>query len=384
MGIKLSSEPFITQAMETTGLEDFGGRTFEAGMEALIHSLNHDIDLNEGNAGYFQQVIVQVLTNRLAVTQLIKEHPEISAEKIEAPLIVVGLPRSGTTFLQTLLAMDPLARYLRNFETFSSLCPPPELFPVSVDPRIQTCDNIMEGFFKMAPTLRGINGINFMAHGTAECQNLTALEFVHMGWSAGSSLFSHGNWVGECDMGPAYQWHQRLLQMLQWKLPNERWVLKAPMHLFGLDCLLETYPDARIVFTHRDPVAAMASGVSMVRHWTEFTTQQVDLPAIADWYPKLWAKGLERALALRKKAKKGQIFDVYHQALIQDPMHTIQKIYDHFDLPFGQGAEKRMQTWLRDNPRSRFGTHSVSTEVLGLNPGQEKERFGFYLAQFDL
>ena len=93
--------------------------------------------------------------------------------------------------------------------------------------------------------------------------------------------------------------HKRLLQMLQWTAPNERWVLKAPIHLFGLKTLLKTYPDARIIFIHRDPFEAMTSGVSMVSHWTQLTTGQVDIPAIAGWYPALWAKGLEKALAVR-------------------------------------------------------------------------------------
>lgn len=384
MGVKLSSQPFITRAVETAGLDDFGGRTFEQGLAALIDSLNHDLELPETTVGYFGQLISQVLINRLEATQLVKDHPEIRDERIVQPVFIVGLPRSGTTLLHTLLALDPVSRYLRNFESFAAICPPPELIPGSMDPRIQACHDAMEGFFSMAPELRGINGLNFMAWGTAECQNLMALEFVHMGWSAGSSLFTHGNWVGDCHMAPAYQWHKRMLQILQWKLPNERWVLKAPIHLFGLDDLLETYPDAKIVFTHRNPFDAMVSGVSMVAHWTRFTTGQVNVPAIADWYPNLWAKGLERALTIRKRLRDDQIIDVYHKDLIHAPKRVIESIYDHFKLHFSNAAKKRIQTWLRDNPRSRFGNHAYSADEFGLIPEHENERFDFYHAKFDL
>jgi hypothetical protein len=335
-------------------------------------------------AGYFQRLIFQLLINRLEVTQLIKGHPEILEEKIEQPVIIVGLPRSGTTLLQTLLALDPGSRYLRNYESFAAICPPSELIPWSVDPRIQACHEVVEGFFAIAPELRAINGLNFMAMGTAECQNLMALEFVHMGWSAGSSLFSHGSWVGDCDMAPAYLWHKRLLQVLQWKLPNERWCLKAPIHLFGLDHLLKTYPDAKIVFTHRDPFDAMVSGVSMVSRWTKFTTQQVNIPAIAKWYPDLWAKGLERALRVRKQLRADQIIDVHHKQLINSPEAVIESIYDHFNLAFSKAAKKRMQTWLRDNPRSRFGSHDCSADEFGLLPAHERERFDFYHADVEL
>jgi len=384
LGIKLSSEQFLEHAVETSGLEDFGGDTFQEGLEALVDSLNKDLDLEEGTAGYFQQAITQILVNRLQVTQLVKNNPEIEREEIQKPLFILGLPRSGTSITQTLMALDPLSRYLRNFETTGAVCPPPQLMPSAPDPRIQACHEGMEGLLSLDSDLRGINGINFMALGTAECQNLTAYEFVHAGWSAGSSLFSHGNWVGECDMSRAYAWHKRLLQVLQWKLPNERWVLKAPLHLFGLDCLLETYPDARIVFTHRDPFDAMVSGVSMAFHWTRATTGQANAPAIADWYSALWAKGLERALEVRSQLKEKQVLDLFHKDLSHDPLQAMEAIYGHFDLPFSRAAKKRMQVWLRDNPRSRFGSHNCSASELGLKPGREKKRFEFYLNRFDL
>jgi len=378
MGIKFSPKPLIDQAVDVTGLNDFNGRSFEEGLNALIHSLNHDLDMGELTAGYFQNVILGTLTNRLAVTQLIKDHPEIRDETIEDPIVIVGLPRSGTTLLHTLLALDPLSRYLRNFETFSTICPPAELIPGSVDPRIQECHDAMESFFAAAPSLRGINGLNFMASGTAECQNLMALEFVHLGWSVGASLFSYGNWVSACDMRPAYQWHKRLLKVLQWKLPNERWVLKAPLHLFNLDHLLETYPDAKIIFTHREPVAAMLSGISMACQWTAFSTQQVDTAAISDWYPALWAKGLERAIAIKDGMRDDQVFDADHQKLAEDPVRLVESIYDHFHIPFGRASKRRMQTWLRDNPRSKFGRHTYSSEELGIDPSQISKRFTFY------
>jgi hypothetical protein len=153
--------------------------------------------------------------------------------------------------------------------------------------------------------------------------------------------------------------------------------------LFGLDRLLETYPDARIVFTHRDPFDAMASGVSMVVHWSRATTGHANAPAIADWYPALWAKGLARALEVRDRLKKEQVLDLFHEDLSRDPLQAIEAVYAHFDIPLSRAAKKRMQVWLRDNPRSRFGSHNSSTSALGLQPDRENERFDFYIDRFD-
>ncbi|MCG8617962.1 MAG: sulfotransferase [Desulfobacterales bacterium] len=377
MGTHLSSDQFKTQAMNETGLTDFGGNTYEAGLEAFLESLNTEIP-KDRDTGYFQQIILHLLKNRLEVTRFIGAHPEILEEKIQAPVFIVGLPRSGTTILHTLLSLDPMARYLRNFETTGPVCPPPELMPKVPDPRIQPTHDALEGLFAMAPELRGINGINFMAQGTAECQNLMAHEFVHMGWSAGSSLFSHGNWVGDCNMTAAYEWHKRILQMLQWKHPNQHWVLKAPIHLFGLGQLLETYPDARLIFTHRNPVDAMVSGVSMVARWSRFTTGRADIPAIADWYPALWAKGLERTLKIKSSLPENSYTEIHHGDLSRAPIDTVAGACDRLRLSLSPAAERRMEVWLRDNPRTGFGTHNCSAEDFGLDPGRIKKTFSFY------
>lgn len=385
MGIKLNAEDLVTRVMEETGLEDFGGRTFEEGLGVFVGSLNNDVDLTEGTAGFFQQQIQQILMNRLEITRLVKDHPEILEEKIEKPVFIVGLPRSGTTVLHTLMALDPTSRYLRNFESAGPVCPPAGLIPKPADPRIQGFHESMEGLFSMAPVLRSINGINFMAHGTAECQNLTAHEFVHMGWSCGSSLFSHGDWVSECCMQAAYHWHKRLLQVMQWKSPNERWVLKAPMHLFGLVDLMETYPDARIVFTHRNPVDAMVSGISMVYHWTKFTTGQENLKAISDWYPGIWSKGLKKALKVIERFNPDHRVDVFHRDLSESPVKTVEKIFKKFGLRFSGGVRKRMQTWLRDHPRSAFGGHGHAHNIAKqTDSGKVGEEFKFYMDRFDL
>jgi hypothetical protein len=313
----LSKNNLIENAIKTSGLNDFGGDSFKDGLGAFIHSLNHDLQLNEMSAQIFKGMITQLIHS-------------------------------------------------------------------AQDPRILSCHQTMEGFFAVMPQLRGINGINFMANGTAECENLMFHEFIKFGVAAGSSLISYGNWVADCNMQQAYRTHKKLLQVLQWKMPNERWVLKAPIHLFGLDHLLETYPDARIVFTHRDPLQAIRSGVSMVYHWTNLSTQQADKTVIADWWPKVWEKGLKKALTIRNHVDASSFCDIYHDKITQDPVEAVRAIYNHFDLPLGSGHLKRMMVWLRDNPRTKFGNHDPAHETFNLNPDDLNERFYGYRQQFNV
>ncbi len=376
MNYVLTSEMLIKKAVKTTGLEDFGEDTWQPGLEALVHSLNTDMEPNEGCFNYFFAVISQVLANRLEVQALFSQHPEINEQKIKAPIVITGLPRTCTTIAHTLLALDPGARFLRNWESTMAVCPPPRLMSSAIDPRIQACQTAMDGFFTAMPQLRGINGINFMTHGTSECQNLMVHEFVHFGHAAGSSLFSYGDYLSDCDYGPAYRYHKQLLQVLQWKCPNERWVLKAPIHLFGLAALLEVYPDAKIIFTHRDPLEAISSGISMVEKWTAFTTGKSDRNAISDWWIRLWSLALKRAMTVLEQLASRRVYDLNHSDISKDPLQTIEHLYNHFNIPFSQNHAKRMQAWLRDNPRSKFGAHNH-----GLTQSEKKQvstKFQFY------
>ncbi len=368
--MNFTSEMLINQAKEATGLEDFGGDTWKLGLETLVHSLNTDMELNEGCYNQFSMMLTQVLVNRLEVQKLIIQHPEIKEQSIKAPIIITGLPRTGTSIAHTFLALDPCARFLRNWESAMAVCPPPKLMSPSIDPRIQSYQTAMDGFFSAIPQLRGINGINFMANGTSECQNLMVHEFVHFGHAAGSSLFSYGEYLSDCDYGPAYRYHKKLLQLLQWKCPNERWVLKAPIHLFGLEALLAVYPDARIVFTHRNPLEAISSGISMVEKWTRFTTGKADRKAIADWWIRLWALALKRTMIVREKLDPGQIFDLDHSDISKAPLNAVSRLYEHFNILPSQSHAERMKAWLMENPRSAFGKHDH-----GLNQYEEEQVF---------
>ncbi|MEH0022275.1 MAG: sulfotransferase [Desulfobacter sp.] len=378
MSYQLTPEMLIDQARKMTGLDDFGADTWMPGLAALVRSLNTDVAPSEGCFNYFFTVLSQVLANRLEVQALVARHPEITKQAIKHPLIITGLPRTGTTIAHTLLALDPCARFIRNWESAMNICPPPGLMPRDIDPRAQAYHAGMEGLFSAMPGLRGINGVNFMAHGTAECQNLTAHEFAHFGYAAGSSLFSYGDYLSDCDYKPVYRYHKLLLQVLQWKTPNERWVLKAPMHLFGLKALLGVYPDARIIFTHRDPLSAVSSGISMVEQWTRFTTGTANRRAIVNWWIRVWSHGLKQAMDIRQHLGPNRVYDLFHEELPRSPAETVKNIHTHFNIPFLRSHSQRIRAWLADNTRPSFGSHDH--RLTADEQKQASTAFAFYNA----
>jgi hypothetical protein len=372
----------MDQARQTTGLEDFGEIRFRDGLEALVDAVNARADFHANAIHYLQTKITRILADNLEVTRLIRRRPAIRREAIAAPLIITGLPRTGTTILQTLIALDPESRFLRNWETAVNICPPPRLLRSAADPRIAAFSRTVEGLLQMNPVLEAINGLNFLAGGTAECQNLMAHAFRSMEYCVAFGLRSYGEWLLACDMRPGYQWHRRLLKVLQYDTPNARWVLKAPMHLIALDALLAVYPDARLIFTHRDPFAATLSGASLVYHWSTLAGRPPDRRRIGRWFPGQWARAMRQALAVRRRHRPESFCDIFFDELNADPVGTVRSLYRHWGLTVTPGHRRRMEVWLRDNPRASFGEHAYAAADFGLSREAIDREFAFYKDRF--
>jgi hypothetical protein len=237
---------------------------------------------------------------------------------------------------------------------------------------------------KQHPTIKAINGHNAITGGPAECQNLMAHDFSHFGFAAGFGLASYAKWLTSHDLAQAYRYHHLLLKLLQWKWPNEHWVLKAPMHLFGLDHLLKEYPDARIVFTHRNPASATASGASLFHHWSLLALENPKPETLGTWWPALWNSVLQRAIAVRDSQPKLAVCDVHHNDITNDPIDVVSRIYQFFGLEVSSGHLRRMQVWLRENPRKRYGEHAYHPSQFGMRAEEVVEMFKSYIDRFGI
>jgi hypothetical protein len=246
----------LGMARARTGLDDFGDDSFRDGLERFVRALQDEARLNAVGQVAIREQIVGLLSQRLQIEDWYRRHPEIDEEAIDAPLIGLGLPRTGSTALSFLLAEDPNARSLRTWEA-SEPCPPPSTVH-GADPRIERAQMQAAQHERESPRLSAL--VPSSATGPQECQLMMGLDFKSQMFQASAYIPSYSGWLlHDADLTSTYQYERRALKLLQWGTPVRPWRLKSPTHLLFLDYLDRAFPDARFVMTHRDPAEAIVS-----------------------------------------------------------------------------------------------------------------------------
>ncbi len=378
MSAVLDGDRLLEAAVEATGLSDFGELPFREGLDAqlwgLEHESGHPADRLEGmTAG-----LVGTLAKRLRLVEDRKRHPEIAAEKITAPLVVIGLPRTGSTHLHALLSTRPGARAPLQWE-MNEPSPPPEAASFERDPRIARVQAALDArpgaaeLMKLHP---------FGATRPEQCIGLIDWSFVNSAVMAAHRMPSYFEWFLAADHRPAYAHHRRMLQHLQWRVPGE-WVLKWPKHVFSLDALLDTYPDARIVWTHRDPGRVLPSVVDFVGTIRRGASPLYDPVRFAKEWVALEEIGLLRAMSVREQIDdERRFYDLQYNDLIADPVRAVTCIYEHFGVPVDDETRERVSAYQTRNPQDKHGRHQYTPEQYGLDADRLRERFGPYVDRF--
>ena len=373
-----------TASARAGGRSDFGEPQFMRGLEQLVASLERDAFLTPIGRMIARERILNSAKNRLDYIGDRKLHPEIAKERIVAPIVVVGMPRTGSTILHDILAQDPDSRAPLTWEVmFPS--PSPESASFETDPRIAVCDATFPGVDAQIPAFKAMHPMG--ARLSQECVTIMADTLVSALFHNQFRVNSYQDWVDqEADFAPVYAFHEQQLQHLQWRVKRDRWVLKTGAHMWGLEHLLARYPDARIVFTHRDPVKTMTSYASLTALVRSLGSQTIDPKEIArDWTARI-KRVLEHAIDVRQRpvAAKAQFYDMYFQDFVSDQFATVENIYRAFDLPLSQEAAKRMKTFIADNPKDKHGIHRYSPEEFGVDPHAVRESFRRYMERFGL
>ncbi|MFL2935235.1 MAG: sulfotransferase family protein [Myxococcota bacterium] len=370
----------MDRAHADTGLDDFGDERFKKGLSALCETLDTTAGLSESGRKMNWRRIVRLLGTRLRVEAAFKRHPEIRDRQIQSPIFLTGLPRSGTSATFNLLGCDPASRPLLLWEgTFPD--PLEGLPPDAEDPRYKA---MKDALAQMRDQNSDFAKIHYTDADTPEeCVIPMAMTFenVHQGFEV--LMEPYGSYFYGLDLHPQYADYREILKMIDWQRPGERWLLKSPAHLLGLDALLSAFPDSCVVLNHRDPVEAVASYCSMMETFSLSQGCSAQ-PGLGNAVLEFCATALERGLAVRDREDPGRFFDIRFDDFVEGPMQTVDRLYDHFGLSMTAEAEKVMQDHVANHPRGKHGSHEYDLASYGLDADQVRERLKWYIDRFDL
>jgi hypothetical protein len=376
---RLERDALIERSVQLTGLDDFGDVPFLEPLEVLVHALVHDARVEGSARDRALEMLTGVLAKRLRLVADRKGHPEIEREEIAGPIFIVGPPRSGSTHLHALLACVSGMRAPLFWE-MSVPSPPPDRATFDRDPRIEMVEKVVdempEGLMVRHP---------MSATRPEQCNLLNDWSFINQAWTASFYIPSYLEWLLDADFSPAYEAHRRTLQHLQWRVPG-RWVLKYPKHLLSLPALVNTYPDASFVWTHRDPAVVIPSAVSLTGFMRESNTTGFDPVRFGREWVVVEELSLQRGIAGRDRGlyPKDRNTDVHFAALMNDAESVVANVCEHVGAGFGDGSRQRVATWTDSHPRTQHGVHIYSGADFGLDPGRLRNRFAFYTSRFGI
>src|SRR5262245_58246263 len=376
----LDPDAIARAACRRSGLEDFGDSGWREGLEVLCLSLELEGNLSAFGRIAMRGLITSALENRLRLIDWAARHPEVREERIERPWVVVGLPRTGTTLLSLLLALDPEVRPLLHWES-TSLVPPPDLATHSEDPRISAAAKQVEQLGGLNPAVRAMHPMG--ATLATECVGLLFLDLRSLLIETQAHMPSYGRWLEKAEMRGAYAMHRLALQVLQSRIPTPAWSLKTPQHLWSLDTLLEFYPDARIVWTHRDPAKVVPSVASLNTSLQRLNMRANDPFAVGrDWDDKLHL-AVTRGIEFDRR-QDGRVWchHLQYADLIADPVSTVRSLYEHFGAQVSPLHERRMEVWMRERHQEVHGRHAYDPGDFGLTLAGLAERYSEYRERF--
>jgi len=378
---RLDEERLLAAARRRARLEDFGPESFRPGLRRLIASLERDAALNQVGRLFAQRQILELLTHRLRLADHRARHPELAEEKIERPLFILGLPRTGTSLLHSLLALDPGHRVALSWEV-DDPCPPPEAATYASDPRIARSERRFAQLRGLAPGVQAIHPVGALL--PQECIVITACEFASLRFEMCFDVSGYQDWLVEQDLRPCYAFHRRFLQHLQSRRPGGRWVLKSPGHLGPIEALLGEYPDALIVQMHRDPLQVIPSVASLEYTLRGVASDAVDPAAVGAQQLRLWPRLLEQGMDARDRHPEHahRFCDLHFQEIAADPIGCVRRIYAQFELELSPQTLARMQAHLAAHPRDEHGLHRYSLAMFGLDAELVSRRFERYRTRF--
>jgi Sulfotransferase family len=382
-GAATSLEPdaLMGAVVAETGLGDFGPDDFVPRLDVLCRSLREEARLND--AGLLAQAVLVtgLLRNRLLLEDLVGRHPEILDERVEKPIVICGLPRTGTTHLHNLMSSDPALRSLPYWESMEPVLAEGERPAAGdPDPRWERTEMALSFLDVAMPEFKRMHEMT-VDHVHEEIQ-LLAIDFSTMLFETIAPIPSWRDDYLARDQRPSYAYLKKILQALQWLRGGTRWVLKSPQHLEQFPALRDTFPDATFVVTHRDPVSVTASMLTMIAYSLRLGHDQVDLPWIGDYWSERLRRMLQACVDARDVLPATRTIDVHFDEFMADDVAMVRRIYELADQPFTPGAHAAMTSFMDHNPRGRHGAVLYDLGQFGLDRVRLREALSFYVDHF--
>ncbi|MFC7516810.1 sulfotransferase family protein [Herbaspirillum sp. GCM10030257] len=367
----------------SNGLSDFGDVHFRPALSIMLQSLEKEARLSSTGRHLIRQRLVELLSNRLKVEDYCKRNPEILDEVVAEPVVIVGLPRTGTTLLQRILATDPRFYSLAWWESRHPV-------PVSLieagkaDPRIESARVEVASMIEAMPELLSIHPLDAEE---ADEEVMLMEQSFHGAMDAYVHIPAYADWREQQDQVPSYAYLKKLLQFLQWQkkrrgIMAERWVLKTPHHLYAMQALLAVFPDAKVIQTHRDPLQTIPSLASFVHTLWRIYSDHADAREAGRQWNGQFARGLRRTMALRDGLDGDVFHDVRFADTVSRPMEVVRDIYRFLKMPLNVEVEEGMQRWLARNGREKRAPHDYTAARYGLSDEQLSQDYAEYRARY--
>ncbi|MBV9250650.1 MAG: sulfotransferase [Acetobacteraceae bacterium] len=378
----LSNKELLKVAQRRTGLCDFGELPIVEPLQILLEACAKQASLSLVGRVATRWDVIRFLTNLLTLREQEYRVPAILEQPIDKPVIITGLPRSGTTFLHRLMMEDPANRAPLVWETIY-----PYPLKQARDRRVERVARQLRAFEWLAPEFRDLHPLH--AHSPQECSEITAHVFRSLRFDTTYHIPSYRAWLEEDEQGhlSAYRFHKRFLQHLQYQHSGHsgppRWVLKCPDHLFALDAIRQVYPDARVILVHRDPVKVLLSVAKLTEVLRQPFTRRINRVEIGQQESARWLEGTRRMMATADMAGLPEpICHVHYLDLVSDPVGTVTSVYRHFGLGLPAGAAQAMKRRVASEPGGGYGPRAYEFQDHGLEADAEREKFRPYMLRF--
>jgi hypothetical protein len=381
--ITLEPDALMAAAAAETGLDAFGNDDFVERLDLLCRCVLTESGYgSHGIVSAYAQWI-QLLKNRLLLEDLLRRHPEIHDVPIERPIIVCGLPRTGTTHLHNLIAADPALRSLPYWESLEPVLPDNEVPAVGEpDPRLVRTEAALDFVNTAMPYFKRMHEMT-VDHVHEEIQ-LLAIDFSTMLFETLAPMPTWRDYYLAHDQTPHYEYMRTVLKALQWLRGGERWVLKSPQHIEQFGPLAATFPDATFVVTHRDPVSVTTSVATMITYTARISQARVDPARIGGYWADRTERMLRGCVDGRELLPADQAIDVRFDEFMADDVAMVERIYDLAGQPFTPETRAAMDAFMAGHPRGKFGGVLYDLADFGLDRDERRQALRFYVDRFDV